>query len=298
MKFLFHYTNATALAGILTTGTLWMSSLRRLNDPREAKDLEFGYGGMAGNAPVRERQEKISAEVNRRLREQVFVACFTAEGDEYGEWGHYSRGYGRARNWAQYGDDHAGACIVFDRAELEKAFDEAAKKLGSTPRHFCGPVVYRDQQAHHDPVIGWTVKLAELREIGIEGVLDRWIEKAHESLFFWKNTDWASEQEYRLVALAEDATRVEIDVRSSIVGLVLGERFPDAEASVLGERLRRIGVEALQLGKMTWRNGMPGCYVPYPLEGFELLEGDSELEWGRRLVPVPVTEPGSESSTS
>ena len=256
--YLFHYTKAAGLAGMLESNSFRMSSLQGLNDPRESKPLNLGFSTMGGT-PVPSPAEMGSAlkEINLLLKEQVYLGCFTAERDALSDDGDYFRGYARARSWAQYADNHRGACLVFDRPALMAPFTAAVEAHTAGAIALCDYVTYIDRQT----LDAQGIDTAQLRSVGAAGIARRWIEEKADTLFFWKNTDWQSESEYRLVSVGiSDRSAPTIPIRDVLVGIILGEEFPVEESNVIADRLRRLKItEPLQIGRMGWRGGLPGC---------------------------------------
>jgi len=248
-RYLFHYTSPAGLAGILHAGRFRFSSMDRLNDPRERKPFEFGLN----EALIPTEDVPRAREMLGRTISEIFgtakVACFTTEGTDGSPDGYFSRGWSRARAWAQYGMDHKGACLVFDKERLTAAIKDACG-----PEMTCGPVAYEDRQnldwsdgpAHFDNLTD-----DEMRQHALE------LRNAHgDQLFFEKNTDWASEREYRFVTFAPDA--FEVSIVDSLEGIILGEDYPPVEQAVLGERIRQADIKRIQIGEMIWMNGCPG----------------------------------------
>jgi hypothetical protein len=103
---LFHYTTgSTALEHILRDGRLRLSSYARTNDPREAKDWLFAVyceetGSLAQGGAI-----ALSTQLTEELKRECRLLCFC--GETVAAAGQSamteSRGWGRARMWAQYG---------------------------------------------------------------------------------------------------------------------------------------------------------------------------------------------------
>lgn len=245
---LFHYTGASSLAGILDSGVLRASALSRMNDPRESKEFQFGSA--------------IADEIaNSVLRAGVRILSFTVEDADLGDSNHWGRGFCRARNWAQYGEAHQGAVLVFDRDELVKQCEGVE---GVRQVHH-GPVIYSDRQVQ-DADDGWLnfapddLDSEEHTRLRAES----WIDQHWGHLYFEKARDWASEQEYRIVMFGMEPFQasadlpIEVPIASSLRGVVLGELFPQREANVLATRLRRLDIPYLGVRKMIWESGHPG----------------------------------------
>lgn len=94
-----HYTSSAALISIVANNELWLSDATFLNDRHE---IEFGRQlacsrvttAIAGEGmpEVRAMLERTLANFERRIDPQVYVACFSFEGDDLTQW----RAYGCA----------------------------------------------------------------------------------------------------------------------------------------------------------------------------------------------------------
>ncbi|AMM31524.1 hypothetical protein SA2016_0836 [Sinomonas atrocyanea] len=82
------------------------------------------------------------------------------------------------------------------------------------------------------------------------------VEEHRDQLFFRKNRDWESESEHRYLAISGSASEL-VPIDSALVGIVLGQGFPDTELSVLDDRLRRNGLGQVKCALLTWDNGVP-----------------------------------------
>lgn len=274
--FIFHYTTAQGLAAILESGSLRFSSLERMNDPRERQPVNFAFRlDPALTPPSFEETIRLQESVDDVLRRGAFLSCFTAEGSEHSDDGYYTRGWARPRNWAQYADDHRGACLVFDRQafvmETKNWLAAQASRLPEDLRH--GRIVYDDRQSV-DSDDGW-LAMSATDDTGVRRLAEEWRTRYWSEFFFRKSTDWSSESEYRVLVWPAGRNQPFIPITSSIVGLILGSEFPEHEKSVLGVRLARLGVKRIHIGYMSWLNGSAGTIRPN-LPGFDDLIDD---EW-------------------
>jgi hypothetical protein len=119
-ELLYHYTDAKGLHGILTSGELWATEARYLND---ASELEYAFrlldevieGFAKGDPPPGKPAQEVikmlqlAADVERELWRDdyfCFVACFCQRPDVLSQWRGYARGVG-------------GYAIGFKRADIE-----------------------------------------------------------------------------------------------------------------------------------------------------------------------------------
>ena len=64
----------------------------------------------------------------------------------------YRRGYARPRMWEQYGDNHRGVCLVFDKAELHATVMPQLEALGP---HWHGAVTYSNAAIQEGSTTGF-----------------------------------------------------------------------------------------------------------------------------------------------
>ncbi|MGC5225469.1 DUF2971 domain-containing protein [Micromonospora sp. DT81.3] len=252
-ELLFHYTTAAGLAGILDSGELRLSTLERMNDPRESGKYSFGFNSWSSGSFGDDRRAGIESDINDALRGTTHLASFTREGLEESPDGYFGRGFARARNWDQYGEKHRGAVLGLNRDRTLAAFDELCSGDFAS-----GPVRYENGSLQSLPDGGWLIfDESEYNEVGAHGVANRWRVDYQNQLFFTKNRDWESEDEFRIVVW--QAQHANMPIAGLIEGVILGEHHPIPEKKVLGTRLARLGVDRLIIGIMDWRHGTPGC---------------------------------------
>ncbi|MCI0155419.1 DUF2971 domain-containing protein [Leifsonia shinshuensis] len=216
-ELIFHYTSAGAIAAILDSGILRFNSLERTNDPRETKEYQFAFTTQGRNMPeyvTADAMNEHNAKVNDIIQKNVFIACFTT--DDVGlanadqPIGHGRRGFGRARNWHQYADQHRGAVLAFDRYILEAQLRELVSDSVAEK------VFYSDIQRDIDEdgnQFTWQPEHLEDPEASARLILT----EKRRQFFLTKYTDWASEREYRLLAFTQD--RPELPIADSFAGI-------------------------------------------------------------------------------
>jgi hypothetical protein len=301
----YHYTTAdVALRHIVPDKTLLLNPFSRMRDPIENKDwlrsagyiggrnheewgpglrgaLRRSKGWTMGKLNRDDHQKAINAvrDASRRLQRFTKVLSFTHDAppvpeETYGMvWADaYGRGYARPRMWEQYGDNHRGVCLAFDRELLYRGLMAPLKGLGST---FAGAIDYsvehftqhsrvRSLYAHEVLALG-----AGSYDLGMR----RHVERHIFDLFFTKLPDWESEREYRYVVLAEDEDRNPVSFGDALRAVIVGESFPDSGLHVAQTVCANAGAE---LGKVRWG--------PFPPEVFDPFEGPV----------VPAADPLSE----
>jgi hypothetical protein len=131
-----HYTKASTAFEDILPGKLRLSPYRLMRDPAENKDIEPSTVTRHGQSAIAEAWALIKAE-----RDRMRVLSFTRDADDPGSFSGFSRRdfdccWARPRMWEQYGDNHRGACLLFDPIRLERAIceqwpDERSRRLGN-----------------------------------------------------------------------------------------------------------------------------------------------------------------------
>ena len=260
---LFHYTCADTLKLILGGGSLRLSTLDGMNDPRErtewfADDLVMPEGDVTLESL--KKHDEVVGQVDVLLRQAARITCLTLDRERFKASDQdvfFHRGWGRARMWEQYANQHKGAVLVFDLNELCYAMDDGRKtehgEVFST-----SPVTYQDRrlkipmQGVYDSIEAIAEAVDNLSTSG----------KAIGDLFYVKNTDWASESEFRILvmygeqaALANLGKPLFIAYLSSLRAIVLGEKWVDVDW-LLGAAAQR-GLIRSDVTRCSWDNGAP-----------------------------------------
>lgn len=166
----------------------------------------------------------------------------------------YERGHSRPRMWAQYGENYSGACLVFDRAKLDAAIRTDSKTVGCTVH--AGKVEYRNPTVVPDlsKPNALTIHLDEIRRLGLNAAVEAHVSRHMKDLFFLKARDWEQEREYRWIVSGQNNEDLYINIESALIGIALGDRFPD-------DIKRKVGLYAesrpVHIAVMNWQNGVP-----------------------------------------
>jgi hypothetical protein len=156
--------------------------------------------------------------------------------------------------WAAYASDHQGLCLVFDRDRLVERFRRTFEKAGTL---ICDHVRYSDD----DPLgtKAFIVDAAEVHRLGVDDVLSGHARQHARDLFLTKLTDWASENEFRLLLQGADDEPAHFEFGDALVGVCIGHRWNREDDDRLAWLCRDAGVG---VSKVWWRNGHPDI-TPY-----------------------------------
>lgn len=252
-----HYTTAVvAFEHVLPEGgQLRLSRYRDMNDPAEAQDLRIGFG-YYGDRSKDEANATYNAilQVVEEIRGSRRLLCLTRDVPDTTD--PFGCCWARPRMWDQYGDRHRGACLVFDRGKLHRAFREQMPPETSAhePTLHMGRVRYTPggiaDSLEVGHIVGDDAAFSDPR-----ATVARHIDAHYDDFYLLKSDDWASEYEYRvLLASDTDEPYSYVDYRDALVAVVVGYRFPPfqlAGAQLLCDQ------RDVQLRRMWWEGGTP-----------------------------------------
>lgn len=259
----FHYTTREgAFEHIMPTGRLRFSRYLDMRDPLENKLWRF-IGGAWGEKPRAEQDRQLAGyfefdHLANQIRERSFLLSMTidASPEESGEDEPFCRGWARARMWEQYAENHAGVCLVFNRARLIKSVVASLQDQGfAAPYH--REVVYEGSGMRKPALdlnaLADKVTPEEVRE---------YVEANHDVLFFHKALDWETEREYRFSTTSSDSQHLFVDFGQALTAIIVGESFP------VWQRPAAIGAcEGADVlpKRLDWTNGWPALRELLPI---------------------------------
>jgi hypothetical protein len=237
-----HYTTASAaFEHILPSGELRLSPYRMMRDPVENKDIVPSIA-WSGAPPEVDRAIRDVYDLLKAARDRMRVLSLTHDAEERGEYSAFDCCWSRPRMWEQDGEVHRGVCLLFDRGDLERAISEERPR----ERMFMRNVDYTREGIAASAARTMIDERMFKGKERARAVAD-YIEARHDAFFFLKSDDFATEYEYRVVLEAGDDDYTYINHGDSLVGIVLGERFPKwerpaaiAACSELAVKLARI----------------------------------------------------------
>ena len=232
-SFLYHYTSLSSACKIFESNSLKLSNLTNTNDPLDFFSPENCGFSSCGDIDYKKVFQELRLSGQKR-RNYVRMLCFckdlfcTSE-----EWKNEKnqdfadnllfKGWARSRMWAQYADNHSGACLVFHKSKFQKAF----KSLSND-----------DVDILSDRAINYTNYLAELEtslediNSGARVIYDYssfYLEEDKKKFLFQKCQDYRDENEYRFClinrALNSPDEAMFVNYGTSLKAVILGQRF-------------------------------------------------------------------------
>lgn len=283
-RYLYHYTKArTAVDHILKDYTLRMGPYAKTNDPKETKSWQFDLGTNQERDLGAYRMSELSDRMNKSLKSKTSVLCFSK--DERNLTGSNiddvtKRGFMKPRMWAQYADNHRGVCLVIDKAKMLQSFDVA---METEPLSVHGPVQYVNRSfLHGSDGYVYTISVDHIEQHGFEQFCWDYIRQFYRTLFFEKMTDWSTEHEYRCIAFRDSEESLYLDIRSCLVGILIGESADPADVETIQELASPNGVEIMGI---SWKNGCPWYDYGNPVYSPAL------RQWGQPAEQGAVSNP-------
>lgn len=241
-EFVAHYTSLrVACEHILPEGRIRFSPLAELNDPRENKERMIGVGWSGKEMPPTNARVVAADELKKAYREHSKVFCGTVDGENP----HHlttKRCYGRPRMWAQYGENHRGICLLFDRDLLDNAIREVVRGDAAL---YKGRVEYDDYLKRVSAAV-CDLDYDRVSEAGIEVAVKEQVDKYHLALFLRKDSDWIGESEYRWIIHRRELGYEFVRFGDALKSVVLGVDFPDVFVPSIREVVKETPVHHLE----------------------------------------------------
>ena len=251
-----HYTDTSAgFDHILRTGELRLSPYRLMRDPIENKDILPSIG-WSGDPPEAGRAIDEVYALIKAARDRMRVLSLTRDAEARGPYPGFDCCWSRPRMWEQYGDVHRGVCLLFDPAALQRAIGEA----WPPERTYMRDVDYTREGIAASTARTFIDERMFEGKVRAQAVAD-YVAARHDAFFFLKSDDFATEYEHRVVLAAGGDDYAFVSYGDALVGVVLGERFPECQRPRAIEECSRIDVK---LGRMHWEHGRPHVLRVWP----------------------------------
>jgi hypothetical protein len=254
-KYLYHYTSSNiAIHYILKDKTLKIGKYINTNDPKETKDWQFFVGSNEGHDLSKYNLDEISKKVTQALKHRANVICFSKDrilsGDHIKDI--FNRGFCKARMWAQYGDNHRGVCLIFDKSALNIAI---SNQFLNDFDIYGGSVTYKNRLiVEYLSTSSYGINIDYLERLRLEKYVKAHIYTHHKRLFFEKSEDWSNEDEFRWVLFSNKEEDVYLRFGNSLAGVVFGDSCSDDDISKVVEQCQGWGV---QFERIVWKNCSP-----------------------------------------
>jgi len=248
-KYLYHYTTVDKAVGfILKDKTLMFNSLRNTNDPKESKDWKFDFHIGNGASPSHAESMKLWETVSKEIKSNCKILCFSKDkpglGDDFFN-DIYLRGFAKSRMWAQYGDDHKGVCLIFDKKKIEALL---TAQFSSISDLYATDIKYKNRPLKGDIFKSpYTLHYPLLKELGVSEYVKRHIHTHNNELIFEKSLDWRDEEEYRYMMLINNINNQYLKYENALCGVVFGAGTDDKNQRLIWQMTYKDGTEFEQI---------------------------------------------------
>ncbi len=216
-KYIAHYTNLEAAILILDSKKIRLGHKNNTNDLYENNKnwfFEEPYPSDMHTCEIfdcKEIKKSIENKINKHI--QIFSTIGYQEKRTL---------YNRPRAWAQYGDNHNGVCLIFNKDKLIEKFNNnnIIKSLYGKMTYIDWINIIQSQGYYKTP--NDIKKLSNL--LNSPELLFEEVNKNHSlnTKLFIKDIDWEHENEYRFLAFSKNIDNIYIDYNDSLEAIVLG----------------------------------------------------------------------------
>ena len=226
-EYVAHYTSLdTVVKYIIPTNKIRISSFEVLNDPYETVFdwLEKGLNISEITFEENDQNDLEFQKIKENIKKNIKIFSTTTFDEKNKNTADISNDiYCRPRMWAQYGDNHEGVCLIFDKKELHIEFESSRKVAVIADK-----VEYNNFISLIENSV--TIEPTKLKSLSNDPY------KLYEQLnnnqqltsrFFRKHNDWESENEYRWLVYSEDESEFDLDFKKSLKAIVFGSKVND-----------------------------------------------------------------------
>lgn len=293
--FFYHYTKKEiALEKILSSQKLLFGSVRSSNDPWEYEKRYFQtIRDVEGRASSEKDIPDVLAKIDAYIKSHSRVLCFSIDDWQKKHDRLWRAGFCKPRMWAQYGDNHAGVCVVTSVGRTD----------GYASRYFRRPhlivrrakVVYQDSIDIDDALMVQIRNLSGLYdytphdkvETAAEFYAEEKVLQYAKALFFTKHKDWSDEDEYRILSwtdLIDDFyLNISFALPEIIQGIVLGSKFPDCYLQIV----KACGLGwAIPVYRLQYFNGKPLLQKIHEVADHDFTYHVKQLEEDPEYMPM------------
>jgi len=233
-----------------------MGPLTSTNDPFETKSWSFAVGAQLGDGNDLKGLASKNPDYNRIIRYGCRVFCVSQDIERAFKLDFYSRAYALPRMWAQYGGNHTGICLVFDKDDLARVIESSCPQNETL---VAGSVLYGN---HFDPseqtwmrhMEAFQLSADDISVHGLETAVAQHRDRYSDVFFFRKAADWKHENEFRWIVRGETNTPHFIPFDSALRAIVIGTDFPPERVAEVHQFCSDLD---LHVARIIWINGQP-----------------------------------------
>jgi hypothetical protein len=253
-ELIFHYTSQSkAIELMLPSKQIQFGYMFKSNDLYERSLREISPSVWGGTEKEAQDCMVMAGSVREILHDRSRTFCTVNDCmDNH----HLGRGYMNFPLWWHYAAENKGVCFVFDKAKLQKAVRLAADAASA---QFIEPnnISYDLAVCDLFPLFNHTIPLTDDKNLLSANILEH-MKRFEKEIFFTKDSTWKAENEYRFAVICNDDMPFHVDFSDSIVGVVLGYKFPDCDITRDSQTLTRLNIKAAFIEIY---NGKPEIYA-------------------------------------
>lgn len=244
-ELIYHYTSTTiALEKILFDKRIRLSRFNSLNDPKESKPTFIIDDSKNINTSYREINLFYKYFISHTKLLCFSISERSKDNDSKGKVLN-KKGFTYQRMWAQYGSNHTGVCLAFDRKELVSKINSL-----NEGKVIYKKVLYKNIEAD-DEKLG-KIDSYELKELGYQKYFKKFALENEKQYIFTKYLEWKKEREYRIVLLSDSDDDTYINIENALVAIVIGSEFPKVYLPSIISISKELNVDLFQI---EWKNG-------------------------------------------
>ena len=257
-SYVYHYTSSDLfIKKIYPNKTLKFSQFVAVNDPREAKEFEFGYWAEHNEFPV--DVNDVGPRISNYIKLSHKIGCFVSDtpaatiaSDNPFKY-LPERGFARPRMWSQYASNHTGVCLIFKKDVLK------LRLAAQFESFFEGSIKYEPDDHTLGTDNPFNLDVDKLLQLGEEAYFREHVLRHRLRIFFRKSEDWSQEREWRCVVQTRRNESEFFNFGDALTAIALGWKISDSDRN---EIITLTENEPIDIAQMNWRNGFP---QPTPL---------------------------------
>lgn len=225
---IYHYTSIETLVKyILPTNTIKFGKYEDMNDPWEYNLKLVDLGDIDNYGFDYNTYRLVESTFDNFVRKHIHIFCTTKNYifDDIPIWG-----YNHPRMWAQYGRNHRGVCLAFNKEKLEKCI---VNSVGDLKMVFSECINYSSAFAE---VNGRNKIIIDPSRINDNAYLLNTLYEyitQNKVVFFTKREDWEDEKEFRFLVVSASNNAYYIDFKDALESIIVGDKT--FESNVLSE---------------------------------------------------------------
>ncbi len=219
---IYHFTKKeTLIEYILNNHELKTGNFTNANDPYEYKHKLVPAFGWGWEDKDYLKVSNCTNEIDNLIKKSGFLSFSK---NKYSVTGNLvQNGYEKSRMWAQYADNHYGACLVFS----SKLLIEEIKHKFKESKIYAEDITYFDSKCSlKTPSLSIDGK--DLDTKNISEICMSFLDSNYKKILFQKESDYKDENEFRIILMSNNEKQFDllIDISKCLKVIVLGDKFP------------------------------------------------------------------------